>query len=280
MFATDEPSVKMSDADFKRISTYIYQSCGIKLPVAKRNMVESRLKKRLKITRQSSFKTYFDFVFTAAGKQEELQYMVNAITTNKTDFFREYNHFEFLRSTVLPELLDQSHNVLNVWSAGCSSGEEPYSLAMALSEYMVDHVPFTFRILGTDLSTEVLSKAIRAVYTEDRITDIPLHLRKKYLLRNKSHEQQDVRIIPDLREKVTFQQLNFLEEDHRKLGNFHIIFCRNVLIYFDKPTQEMVLSKLISKLVKGGYLFIGHSESLAHMNLPVQQLRPSVFRKL
>ncbi|MDJ1493869.1 protein-glutamate O-methyltransferase CheR [Cytophagaceae bacterium DM2B3-1] len=280
MFAADESSVKMSDADFKRISTYIYESCGIKLPIAKRNMVESRLKKRLKITRQSSFKTYFDFVFTTAGKQEELQYMVNAITTNKTDFFREYNHFEFLRSTVLPELLDRSHNVLNVWSAGCSSGEEPYSLAMALSEYMTDHVPFTFRILGTDLSTEVLSKAIRAVYTEDRITDIPLHLRKKYLLRNKSHEQHDVRIIPDLREKVTFQQLNFLEEDHRKLGNFHIIFCRNVLIYFDKPTQEMVLNKLISKLVKGGYLFIGHSESLAHMNLPVQQLRPSVFRKL
>jgi len=272
--------VKMTDHDFNKISQFIYSRYGIKMPANKKTLLESRLQKRLKTTSFSTFKDYLNYLFTPQGQLVELIPMVNAVTTNKTDFFRGPDHFELLANTLVPEFIARKIHSLKVWSAGCSTGEEPYTMAMTLSECKTLHPTLNFSILGTDLSSDVLQRATRAVYSEDNIADIPLAMRRKYLLQSKVRQDRKVRIVPTLRERVVFERLNLMDEHYKTGFNFHVIFCRNVLIYFDRATQERVINKLLTKLEKGGYLFIGHSESLTQMNLPVQHVKATVFRKL
>ncbi len=277
---TGNELVRMDDPDFKTISRFIYTQYGIRMSPAKRTLLESRLQKRLKVTGIASFKAYLEYVFTPQGQATELTPMIDAITTNKTGFFRGPDHFEYLHQAVVPGLLKAGRNNFQCWSAACSTGEEPYTLAMVLSEARIQHPALSYSILASDLSTQVLQRAAQAVYTEEQVTDIPLALRRRYLLQSKDRVARKVRIQASLREKVMFQRMNLMDQAYHTGTSFQIIFCRNVLIYFDRPTQESVVRKLTDRLETGGYLFIGHSESLTQMELPLQQVKPTIFRKL
>lgn len=270
---------RMNDRIFDRFSEFIKAELGIKMPASKKTLLEARLQKRLRELCMSSHEEYCEYLFSPQGMEEELVNLVDVVTTNTTDFFREPKHFELLMSVVLPKLAARGSRKVNVWSAGCSSGEEPYTLSMVLSEFARQSNGFTFNILATDISTQVLRMAIRAVYPETKIGPIPTEYRKRYLLRSKDRTRRLVRIGPEARSHVRFRRLNFMEEFSFD-DQLDIIFCRNVVIYFDRQTQERLFSRFCGKLVTGGYLFIGHSESLAGMNLPLEPVAPTVYRKI
>ena len=263
----------MSEKDFRRLSEFIYQECGIHLPPSKKTMVEGRLRKRLRTLGMTSFRQYCDYLFSPEGMATENIPMINVVTTNKTDFFREPEHFDHLVETVIPSLI-QMYGLgitreLKVWSAACSSGEEPYTLAMVLSDFGEKWTGFRFSILATDISTSVLDKAMLGIYEHDRVNPIPLPLRKKYLMRNKDRKKELVRIVPELRALVKFRRLNLMDENFGIREPMAVIFCRNVIIYFDKQTQERLLNRLCDHLIPGGYLFMGHSETLHGLDVPL-----------
>jgi chemotaxis protein methyltransferase CheR len=272
----------LSNDDFKRLSSFIYKEYGIKMPEVKRTMLQSRLHKRLRELKMTNYKDYVDFVFSKEGQDNEVIHMIDVVSTNKTDFFREPVHFEFLHSTVLPELIrsERFNRLVRIWSAGCSSGEEPYTVAMSMSEFLLEHPGFDYSILATDISSRILKTAVEAIYKENRVEMLPLQLKKRYLLKSKDRSNPTVRIVPDLRRKVTFQRLNFMDNYYNVPDNLDIIFCRNVLIYFDRETQEKVINRLCTKLKPNGFFFLGHSESITNFNVPLKQLKPTIFRKI
>ena len=274
----------MTEASFSRLSQFIQSEYGIKLPPSKRYLVESRIRKRLVALGSRSYEDYFQYLFSRQGAAAELVNAIDVITTNKTDFFRENVHFDFLKDEVLPELSDSAiqhgGRHLSLWSAACSTGEEPYSLAMMVAEYAHSHPGFRFSILATDIATDVLQKAELGIYSEEKIEPIPAQLRKKYLLKGRNDQDGLYRIAAELRDKVEFARANLLDESFHPGRRMDIIFCRNVLIYFSKPTQEKALNRLCRLLRPGGYLFLGHSESIMGMGLPVVPVTSAVFRKL
>ncbi len=274
-------NAQLTPADFQRLSNFIYNEYGIKMPPEKKVMLQSRLQKRLRALGIASYKDYIDFVFSKEGQQSELYHMIDAVSTNKTDFFREPVHFDLLRDLILPEFTHhhQAHARIKVWSAGCSSGEEVYTMAMVLHEFGLLNPIFDYYIFGSDISVRMLQAAATAVYPEEKIEVIPTTLKKKYFLRNKDTLKKTVRVVPLLRNKVKFGRLNFMDKTYQLNETFDIIFCRNVLIYFDRQTQEEVINKLCTKLKPGGYFFLGHSESIMNMKLPLVQVKPTVFRR-
>ncbi|MFP4023224.1 MAG: CheR family methyltransferase [Thiohalospira sp.] len=274
-------NAKMTSDDFDRLSKFIFQQSGIKMPPVKKVMLQSRLQKRLRELKITSFKEYADFVFSDIGQKNEIIHMLDVVSTNKTDFYREPVHFDFLKHTILPEFVvsNSFNKSFKVWSAGCSSGEEPYTIAITLNEFKKNNPKFDYSILGTDISTQILQKAVLAVFKEERIINIPLEIKKKYFLRSKDRLAKTVRVTKDLRDKVEYRRLNFMDETYNISDVYDVIFCRNVLIYFNRDTQEEVINKLCYKLKKGGYLFIGHSESILGMNVPLEQIRPTIFRR-
>ena len=260
------------------MSVYINTNFGIKMPPEKKTMLQSRLQKRLRDLDIATFKEYIDLVFTENGESSELIHMIDVVTTNKTDFFREPAHFDYITQEVLPNIAGRQ---IKIWSAGCSSGEEVYTTAIVIKEFLKNNNGSDFQILGTDISSRVLAKAVNAIYPEDRIANIPIELKKKYFLKSKDRISPTVRVIKELRSKASYQRLNFMNSDYSEIKEmFDIVFCRNVLIYFDRPTQEKVISKLCQKLKYGGYFFLGHSESIMGMNLPLKQIRPTIFVKI
>ena len=273
-------SQSMPDRDFKRLAEFIYSECGIKLPLAKKTMLEARLQKRLRVLGMDSYSFYCDYLFTPKGMELELISLIDTVTTNTTEFFREPKHFDILVNKVLPDFLT-GHGVaqpLRLWSAGCSSGEEPYTLAMVLSEFARKTPGFRFGILATDISTQVLERAMRGIYPEDRVSTVSMEFKKRYMLRGKNRSQGLIRFNQETRDLLKFKRLNFMEEftfDKPK----HIIFCRNVVIYFDRVTQENLLTRFCKCLEPGGHLFMGHSESITGMNLPLTQIAPTVYRR-
>ncbi|BEH10863.1 MULTISPECIES: CheR family methyltransferase [Geobacter] len=281
--ATDRvTTAAMTDREFARFSEFIYDTCGIKMPPVKKTMLEARLQKRLRKLGISSFKDYSEYLFSRTGAETELVHLIDVVTTNKTDFFREPAHFDYLVSQALPELMERTgaglRKPLSIWSAGCSSGEEPYTLAMVLSEFS-EQQNISFSILATDICTTVLDKARLAVYDEERIDPVPMALRRKYLLRGKGEQKGLVRVVPPLRHRITFRRLNFMDGDFGMREPMDIIFCRNVVIYFDKTTQERLLNKFYRQLIPGGYLFMGHSETLSGLDVPFVQMASTVYRK-
>jgi chemotaxis protein methyltransferase CheR len=269
---------RLSHTDFITLSEIVYKVCGIKLEVSKKTMVEGRLSRRLRALNLKSFTDYVYAITKNQDRESELIQLVDAISTNKTDFFREPHHFEFLEKEILPSFLGRP-GALKVWSAACSSGEEPYTLAMVLESVKEKYPGFTYEILASDVSTAMLGKGIEAIYSMDRAVDIPLYYRKKYLLKSKDSSNPRIRISSTLRKTVTFSRINLIEKDDSIDQLQDIIFCRNVLIYFDRATQLNVIHNLLSKLRPGGYLFIGHSESLHFFELPIRQIRPTIFVK-
>jgi chemotaxis protein methyltransferase CheR len=208
--------------------------------------------------------------------------MIDLVTTNKTDFFREPEHYNYLTQCVLPEWCERNgcRHPLSIWSAGCSTGEEPYTLSMVLNEFAGEHGGFNFKITASDISTRVLEKAGKAIYDMDRIGPINAQMRRKYLMRSKNRDSELVRIVPELREKIRFQRINFMDSDFGFREPFDIIFCRNVIIYFDRPTQERLLNKFYRYLKPGGWVFMGHSETLSGLDVPLTMVHPTVYRKL
>jgi len=276
----DVEHASLSARDFGRLSRFIYDTCGIKMPDVKKTMLEARLQKRLRGLGMKSFGDYCDYLFSTAGMEQELVQMLDMVTTNKTDFFREPDHFDYLTQKVLPEWTSRHAGTrLAIWSAGCSSGEEPYTLAMVLSEFALSHPGFDFQILATDISTRVLEKAKNAIYPEALVDPVPLALKKKYLLRSKDKANGTVRIVPQLREKVRFRRLNFMDEDFGMREQLDIIFCRNVIIYFDRPTQERLLRRFHQQMKPGAFIFMGHSETLSGLDVPLTSVFPTVYRK-
>ncbi len=268
----------LSTRDFARLCKLIYIETGIFLSPEKKTMVEVRLKRRLRALNMATYAEYCGFAFGSKGMKEELISLIDVITTNKTDFFREPLHFEFLAKKALPELAASDRSFV-IWSAGCSSGEEPYTLAMVLSEYAREHPGFRFRILASDISTAVLRKAEAGIYSSECVAPIPLALKHKYLLRSRDSASSRVRIAPELRTLIEFRRLNFMDANYLLADKCDAIFCRNVLIYFDRATQESILRKLIHNLTPSGYLFVGHSETLHDMDLPVVPVAPALYRK-
>jgi chemotaxis protein methyltransferase CheR len=249
------------------------------MPPAKKIVLLGRLQKRLRELQIPDFKSYVDYVFSKGG-ENEIIHMMDVVSTNKTDFYREPVHFEFLEKELLPLLIqNKTRSVTKVWSAGCSSGEEPYTLAIVLQEFKEKNPGFDYHILATDISTQVLQQGANAVYKEDKIAIVPNHLKKKYFLRSKNRELSQVRVIKNLRDKVSFQRLNFMDTTYHINDSFDIIFCRNALIYFERPNQENVINKLAGKLKPDGFFFLGHSESITNMDVPLKSVKPTIFRK-
>ncbi|HEY3309885.1 MAG TPA: protein-glutamate O-methyltransferase [Desulfuromonadaceae bacterium] len=275
-------SAVLKEKEFNIFSKFIYQEVGIKLPPAKKIMVEARLQKRLKALGLRTFEQYSDYVFSSEGKSDEVIHLIDVVTTNKTDFFREPAHFEYLVKKAIPTLIGNSdagiRSPFRIWSAGCSTGEEPYTMAMVLTEFAESLPGFRSSILATDISTQVLAKARNAIYAEDRVDTIPLNMKKKYLLKSRDKHKSLIRMTPHIRSMIQFQRLNFMDDfDMRE--QMDVIFCRNVIIYFDKPTQERLLNKFCRQLVPGGYLFLGHSETLNGLNVPLNPVASTVYCK-
>jgi chemotaxis protein methyltransferase CheR len=280
----DYHSMRMSKKLFEDLRNFIYSEVGINLTPVKKIMLEGRLHKRLRMLGLTSFEEYCDLLFSDAGRNVELAKMIDEITTNKTDFFREPAHFQFLASDALPSLMRAEKapgsKKLTIWSAGCSSGEEPYTIAMVVQDFMQGYGDESFQVIATDISRRVLEKGSKAVYEENKVSSIPLQLSKKYLLRGKNRHSGLFRISPEIRSHVAFRRLNFMDRDFGFRERFDIIFCRNVIIYFDKTIQEKLLNKFCDCMRKGSYIFMGHSETLFGMDLPLVQVAPTVYRKL
>lgn len=245
-------------------------------------MLEGRLRRRLNALRLTSFRDYCKYLFEGEGcEHEEIVHLLDAVTTNKTEFFREKVHFDLLASRIVAEIRAQrgGNHELVVWSAGCSTGEEPYTLAMVLAEYARLHPGFRFRILATDISTVVLEKGARGVYCSETLSTVPPDLRRRYFMRSRDRESKVVRVVPELRQMVEFRRLNLMEE-FNIAEPIDLIFCRNVVIYFDQPTQQRLFVRFSKQLSDGGYIFLGHSESLHNADLPFAPAAPALYRKV
>ena len=270
----------MTDRELKEFSAFIYSELGIKITQTKKTMLQARLQRRLRTLNMKSYGQYLEYLQSLRGLEVELPQMVDAVTTNTTSFFREPKHFEYLVQHILPQWQKKKPGrTFTVWNAGCSSGEEPYSTAMTLMDYSERISPLNFSIVATDISTDILKKASRAIYEEERIATIPAEYRRKFLLRSKNKERRLVRVVPELREAVSFRRLNFMD-DFQFRESMDLIFCRNVMIYFDRKTQHELVRKFCNHLEPGGHLFIGHSESLAGADLPLKQLAPATYQRI
>lgn len=271
---------ELKETDFQKISRLVYEQCGINLHDGKKELVKARLGKRLREGNFSSFSDYYHYVTTDEG-QDELVMMIDSLSTNLTYFFREGAHFDKLRA-VLPEMVN-GHQAnrrglpFQIWSAGCSSGEEPYSLAITVQEILGEkNLPVS--ILATDISTRVLRTAIRGVFPKERMKNVPDAIIRKYFQYGSGKWSGFFQVKKEIRDMVRFLRFNLMDPPPADFGS-DVIFCRNVMIYFDKPTQEMLVNRIHQILNKGGYFFVGHSESLTGLNHSFNYTEPSVYRK-
>ncbi|HEV2518454.1 MAG TPA: protein-glutamate O-methyltransferase [Devosia sp.] len=279
----DDADDHLSALDFGRIAKLIEGEAGIKLPPGKRLMVEGRLRKRMRALGQPDFASYCNLLFKQGGLERELTHLINAVTTNKTDFFREAEHFDFLVAEMVPTLLKarERNPLLKIWSAASSTGAEAYTLAMVLDDLQAQRNDFRFAILGTDISTAVLAQGRRAVYPAEMIAPVPPELQARYVMHaRRPGARREVRMVPELRRLVRFTHLNLMDLAYPFDRDVDVIFLRNVLIYFEKADQDAVVARLVDHLRPGGYIVLGHSESMIGTSLAVRQVAPAVFQKL
>ncbi len=266
----------LSEKDFIRLYQYIKQHYGIDLS-KKKQLIVSRLSTTLSKEGYSSFTAYIDDI-TAGRRPELITPMLNKLTTNYTYFLRERNHFDYMMSTVLPYLVrkHERDKVLSIWSAGCSSGEEPYTISMYLKEFLGAQAPYwDTRILATDISQQILNSAQNPSYEEESLKDVSPSWRRKYFL---SRSDGTWTVAPSIQKNVIFRPFNLMEPIHFK-RNFDLIFCRNVMIYFDQNTKDNLVRRFYDVTLPGGYLFIGHSESITKTTCPYQYIMPAIYRK-
>lgn len=267
----------LSRADFNRLAAFVHDYSGIRITFPKKGMLEGRLRRRLRDLNLPSLEAYCRFLFEAGGLADETTALIDAVTTNKTDFFREPHHFQFLLERVLPE--HPPSRPLRLWSAGCSNGAEPYTASLVCDWYRQKHSGFRYEILATDICTTVLGDAVRAVYPHEQIEPVPMVMRRDGLLRHRDRSRDLVRIAPQIRAAVRFEWLNLMDRTYPVETGLDLIFCRNLLIYFERETQEAVLKRLCRHLRPGGHLMLGHSESIVGYDLPVRPVGTTIFRK-
>jgi chemotaxis protein methyltransferase CheR len=270
---TRAPNEILSRLEFDQISKLAFRTCGIDLRNGKHELVQARIGKKIRQGRFGSFREYYRHVETDYTG-EELMGLLDALTTNFTSFLREPTHFDLLRKTILPGI----SGPIRIWSAACSTGEEPFTIAFSLLEELGNTGSSRIRIFASDLSTRVLETAGRGTYLAERFCDCPQGWLSKYLLRGSGRSEGWYRVKPSVRSLIEFRRLNLMET-FRPPQLFHVIFCRNVMIYFDKATQEQVVNRLAGCLEQGGYLLIGHSESLTGLKHPYNYIKPAVYRK-
>jgi chemotaxis protein methyltransferase CheR len=285
-FPDQSPLVdRLTDREFARLAGLITDQVGIKLPPSKQTMVEGRLRRRVRHLGHGSLSDYCSFVLEQGGLKEEFPYLIDAVTTNKTDFFREVEHFACLENEIVPKLLSlrqpTRRPILKLWSAASSTGAEAYTMAMVMADVAPRTTGLDFEILGTDISTEVLAQARLAIYPREMIAPVPSSMRDRYVMVGSAPGRRgEVRIVPELRRKVRFVRLNLMDERYPFDSDMDVIFVRNVLIYFDKPTQDAVARRLADHLRPGGFLVFGHSESVIGSSLRLRQWAPAVFQRL
>jgi chemotaxis protein methyltransferase CheR len=266
----------ISDQEFELFRKLIYDQVGITLESHKKTLLISRLGKRLRELGLPTFQAYYDHV-SRKGEEEELTKLLDLVSTNKTEFFREPIHFDFLRDHILPQA--QSTRTLRIWSSASSSGEEPYSIAMTISDAVPDLVRWNIKILASDISTRVLAHAAAGIYDEERIEQLPKEVVHRHFLRGKGPQAGKFRVRPTLAGLVTFRRINLMDAAYPIRNPLDVIFCRNVMIYFDRPTQARLMEKFFRYLKPGGYLFIGHSESLQWIEHPFVYIKPTIYQK-
>jgi len=269
---------------FTRFTQFIQQRCGIHMVPSKQSMLEGRLRKRMRHLLLPTFEDYARYLFDHTGNTtEEMIHFLDAITTNKTEFFREAPHLDYLVSKVLPEFMQQYKkqrvDTFRIWSAGCSSGEEPYSLAIMLNEFTEKNPLFSYAMLATDLSRHTLDTAKTGVYDSDQLKDVPPEYRHKYFTAAQTEDKRKLRVISALRKTIMFRRLNFMDKAFPIKEPLQAIFCRNVMMYFDRATREKLVKRFTEKLAPGGHLFTGHSESLAGVPAGLKSVSSSVYQK-
>ena len=276
--APDDKEFRFGDRDFQYLRRLVKRETGIVITEAKREMVYSRLSRRLRILNLTDFQDYCSLL--EGDSQGELNAFINAVTTNLTSFFREPHHFEYLQNTVVPELLavNGTSRRIRIWSAGCSTGEEPYSIAMAMAEISPASGNGDCRILATDIDTDVLAKAERGIYPVERLAGIAQPGLKRWFLRGSGANRGMARVVPKLREMIAFRHLNLMGAWPVR-GPIDVLFCRNVVIYFDKETQRRIFDKFADCMAEHSYLFIGHSESLFKITDRFELVGQTIYRK-
>ncbi|PKM07114.1 MAG: chemotaxis protein CheR [Gammaproteobacteria bacterium HGW-Gammaproteobacteria-4] len=274
--AGGDPSIALRDEDFSFISAFVFERCGIVLGANKRQLVYGRLMRRLRELGLVSFAQYVARL--REQPDAELDSLASAISTNVTSFFRENHHFEFLAQDMLPALAGQPNPRIRIWSAGCSSGEEPYSIAMVLAEVLGNRAPSIARVLATDLSVRALGVGKQGTYPLDRLQGISEQRRKRWFLSGRGGNEGQAMIVQEVRDLIAFKQLNLLHDWPIK-GPLDAIFCRNVVIYFDNPTKQRLFARYAQLLAPGGYLFLGHSESLHGMSDAFDLVGRTIYRK-
>ena len=270
--------VGITDDEFNRVTSYLSKKYGLRIPKEKKMMFESRFTKRLHALKLLTFKEYFDFAFNK--ENNEYLNFVDLATTHKTFFFREDYQFDFLKK-ILPEYLRKaSNNNVNIWSAGCSTGEEVYTLGIVMNEFREENSSFDYRITGTDISIPSLRSAAAGSFSEAELANIPVDLQKKYFQVSETNPAKPLVFSNStVTSRINLGVLNLNNPVYNLKPSFDFIFCRNVIIYFDAATQKRVLEKLVGKLKPGGFLFLGHSETAIGSTLPIRSVRPTIYQK-
>lgn len=260
----------------------IFEKSGITLNDGKKELVRTRLGSKLRKGGFESFKDYYNYVVDDRTG-EELVTLLDAISTNLTSFFREINHFNYLSKHIVPEIMEKKRNdsakELRAWSAGCSSGEEPYSLAFTLADILQGNRNWGVKLLATDISTKVLARAARGAYTEEQVKTVPKDMASKFLEKTVEDGDRFYKVRPEIRSLIQFKRFNLMTPTFPFKRGFDFIFCRNVMIYFDKPTQQILINKFFGALAEGGYLLIGHSESLTGVQHRFKYMQPTIYKK-
>ncbi len=267
----------LDDKEFYKLRDIIYNEAGINLGDVKKILMQSRLIKRLRELKLDNYQQYYDYLIENYDR-EKISF-INAITTNKTDFFRENDHFEFMKKKVLPDFDRKNEKEIRIWSAGCSTGEEPYSIAMTLSEYYSGKKHPEFLILATDIDTQVLARASEGIYPADHLSGVDPAYLKKYFIQSNKGGMLMYTVDESLKKSVYFRRLNLLEKEYPMKKQFDIIFCRNVIIYFDRDTQRKLFAKYYDYLKDDGYLLIGHSENLSGITDRFTLIGRTIYRK-
>jgi len=272
---------EMTEKELVLFREFIEKEFGIRMPDSKKMLLQSRLSKRLRELNLKSFNEYFKYLTSDKGKENEFNTFVDLVSTHVTKFFREPNHFEYIFENILPDFVKAGKSQIRIWSSASSTGEEAYSIAIIMEEFISQHPKITmdYEIVGTDISMPVIDKAKAGVYNEDSVLELSRYLKYKYFMKSKDRDQKLIKVVPEIRKKVNFRYMNLMDDTYSIGTKFNIVFCRNVLIYFDKKTQEKIIKNIINNLKDDGYLILGHSETIIGMDVGVKNVIPTIYKK-
>lgn len=270
--------LEIDQREFDAFRELIYRESGIKLSDLKKALVQARISRRCRNLHIETFRDYYNYLVDNYD-HEKIEF-INSITTNKTEFFRENQHFKYMNEVVLPEFEKSKRKKLRIWSAGCSTGEEPYTISLTVHEYFKNRKMPDFKILATDIDTRVLETAVQGVYKHDEVADIELPLLQKYFFRGTGDNAGLFKVKDVLKKTISFRRLNLMDEKYPMRGQFDLVFCRNVIIYFDKKDQVVLFQKIHRHMYPGSYLFIGHSENISNITADFKLVGNTMYQRI